>query len=213
MGPCGTGAPLLEKGSTCNDPGSFFEFLLGSPGQIVFEMNKANSTATIEISSGTNTVVDGLFHHVAMVRQGDFLSLFVDGRLATNFNAGAITRIANNSGILVGADYCNRANFFVGDLDELDLWNRALSQAEIQTIYDAASQGKYNTNSLLPNFQVSVDGYSTNTIILPNFSGGWQQYTNSFIATNTAVTIELAGNTLARALDDIELLQLPAYQL
>ncbi len=204
----GTTAGLLEKGSTCNDPNSFFEFLLTNTGQVVFEITRANSTNTIEINTGTNIVTDGLFHHVAMVRQGVFLSLFVDGRLATNFNAGAIATIFNNSDVLVGVDYCDYAPFD-GALDELDFWRRALSPAEIEAIYLAGSLGKYSTNSVLPNFQVAMDGYSTNTVILPTFSGPWQQYTNSFIATNTQATIELSGNALSVLLDDIELVALP----
>ena len=98
--------------------------------------------------------------------------------------------------------------FLDGVLDELSVYNRALSQAEIQAIYNAGSAGKYSTTSLNPNYVLSIDGYSTNTVILP-FSGGWQGFTNSFIATNSQVTIELAGNTLSALFDDIELVQLP----
>jgi len=98
-------------------------------------------------------------------------------------------------------------------LDELDLWDRALSPAELQAIYAAGSLGKYSTNSLHPNFQVTVDGISTNTVILTNFftgaNDGWQEYTNSFVATNSSVTIELAGQTLSTLFDDIQLVQLP----
>ncbi len=85
-----------------------------------------------------------------------------------------------------------------------------MSPAEIQAIYKAGGAGKYNSNSLLPNFEVSIDGYSTNTVILTNFSGPWQQFTNSFIATNSQVTVELQGNTLSALLDDIQLVELPS---
>ncbi len=89
------------------------------------------------------------------------------------------------------------------------LYGRALSPVEIQTIYNAGSAGKYNSNSLLPNFVVSLEGYSTNTEILTNFSGPWQAFTNSFIATNNQVVIEFSGNTLSTLFDDIQFVQLP----
>ncbi len=94
-------------------------------------------------------------------------------------------------------------------MDELDLWQRALSPAEIHAIYAAASAGKYSTNSLYPNYQVAIDGISTNIVIISNFAGAWQPETSSFIATNTQTIIELAGNTLGVLLDDIQVVALP----
>jgi len=95
-------------------------------------------------------------------------------------------------------------------LDELDLFNRGLSPAEVYAIYHAGSLGKYSTNSILPNFDVTIDGISTNNIIFTNASGGWQLFTNSFVANGDQVTIEFAGNALGVLLDDIQLIQLPA---
>jgi hypothetical protein len=101
------------------------------------------------------------------------------------------------------------AQYFSGEIDEPSIYNRALTGAEVAAIHTAGSSGKYSTNSLYPNFQVTFDGISTNTIILSNFAGLWQAGTNSFIAANTQTTIELAGNPLGVLLDDVELVQLP----
>jgi hypothetical protein len=97
-----------------------------------------------------------------------------------------------------------------GELDELDLWNRALSPAEIHAIFQAGSSGKYSSNRVLyPNYQVGVGGIGTNTFVITNFAGVWQACTNRFIATRTKTSIELAGNTLGVLFDDIQLIQQP----
>jgi subtilisin-like proprotein convertase family protein len=160
-------------------------------------------------------IAAGTWHHVAFTydNANSRETLYVDGALAASSLASG-TMIYDNHPFQIGADIENGAEsfFLSGLIDEVSLYNRALSPAEVQAIYDAGSLGKYNTNSLLPNFEVSVDGYSTNTEILPTFGVGgvWQQFTNSFIATNSQVTIELAGNTLSTLFDDIELIQLPS---
>ncbi|HUD81933.1 MAG TPA: LamG-like jellyroll fold domain-containing protein, partial [Candidatus Saccharimonadales bacterium] len=159
------------------------------------------------------SLTPGTWHHVAYTFDNTYSvqALYVDGvPVAASSVSGPIAY--DSLPFQIGADIeSNAESFFLGGLiDEVSLYNRALSPAEIQAIYDAGSLGKYNTNSLLPNFEVSVDGYATNTEILTSFAGPWQQYTNSFIATNTQVTVEFAGNTLSTLFDDIELVQLPS---
>jgi Concanavalin A-like lectin/glucanases superfamily len=39
---------------------------------------------------------------------------------------------------------------FTGSIDELSIYNRALSDSEIQTIYGAGSAGKSNGSPMLP---------------------------------------------------------------
>jgi hypothetical protein len=154
----------------------------------------------------------GSWHHVAYTYDYTYSlqTLYVDGKRVGS--QSAIGPIAYDSHpFQIGADIeIGVEDFFMdGSLDEVSLYNRALSTAEIQAIYNAGSEGKYSVTSLMPNFVVSLDGYSTNTIILPNFAGGWQSFTNSFVASNDQVTVEFAGNTLSTLFDDIELVELP----
>jgi hypothetical protein len=149
-----------------------------------------------------------------MTRDGTLVSLYVDGIPDKTTNTAAVTDVSNSGGLYFGLAEClpryGSPSNFVGDLDEVDFWNRALSQAEIAAIYNAGGAGKYDAISFYPNFDVSVDGYSTNTVILTNFNGGWQLYTNSFIPTNNVTTVELSGNTLSVLFDDLQLVKLPS---
>ncbi|MFO1487815.1 MAG: LamG-like jellyroll fold domain-containing protein [Verrucomicrobiota bacterium] len=106
-----------------------------------------------EISSGDNyfsgsaNLQDGTFHHVAMTVQRNSSSggrLYVDGQVVLNFDP------TGHAGDLANADYLRIGNhpapgdgsFFQGVIDDVSVYNRALSQSEIQSVYSAAGGGK-----------------------------------------------------------------------
>jgi len=78
--------------------------------------------------------------------------LYVNGNLiasSTRFISGVTT---NNLNVRIGAAYCNDANCtgayndrFNGLADEVEYFNRALNQTEVQAIYNAGSAGKCRT--------------------------------------------------------------------
>jgi hypothetical protein len=87
--------------------------------------------------------------HIAATLDGGSgtLSLFTNGVLAAQSNTtvrpfGALLA-GDSPGIGIGNVNDGGNNFpFIGDIDELSLYNRALSSAEIQSIYNAGSAGK-----------------------------------------------------------------------
>jgi subtilisin-like proprotein convertase family protein len=221
---------VLEKRAECDAQASMWNIELGPiynwttyvppPGTLTFELTDANQLNHVNFFAN-KTINDGNFHHAAFTRNGLNLSIYIDGVLNTNAYAAGlwhagVANISNTTQLRAGQSICvpygngpYTEEPFEGDLDELDLFNRALSPAEVYAIYHAASLGKYSTNSILPNFDVTIDGISTNNIIFTNASGGWQLFTNSFVANSDQVTIEFAGNALGVLLDDIQLIQLP----
>jgi hypothetical protein len=78
-------------------------------------------------------------------------ALFVDGQLV---NAGFIAKnIAYDAhAVLIGADDNSGSPgfFYQGDIDELTLYNRALTGSEIRAVYNAGSGGKCQTPGLTP---------------------------------------------------------------
>lgn len=205
--------PVLQKGTYCTNSSNYFGVLL-SNGSICYEQSyNADTPPPFSVSSTTNigtnllNICDGLYHHVAFTREGTTNSIYIDGVLNTNAINPEISMITNTNMLVAGGSNCDAAAF-VGNLDELDLVSRALSPAEVYAIYHAGSLGKNNTNSILPNFQLTIDDISTNNIAFTNASGGWELFTNTFYATNGMVTVEFAGNPMGVLLDDIQLVQL-----
>jgi len=106
--------------------------------------------------TSANTYNDGQWHHgvVTFDNPNNIVRLFVDGvqigTLSTSSNpdnAGSQPlRIAGNAQSLV-------KEFFVGQLDEIGVWNRALTNAEITSLMNSGvfpSSGKVYSNSFGP---------------------------------------------------------------
>ncbi|MBI1979077.1 MAG: LamG domain-containing protein, partial [Candidatus Aenigmarchaeota archaeon] len=102
------------------------------------------------------------WHHVALVYDKDGgtnnLNLYVDGVLATTSTlTGAIT--ANTNEIEIGKNFTN------GIVDEVKLWRRALTAAEIDFEYDASIK-KITTSREIPTISPSTTGTVNTTIVL-----------------------------------------------
>ena len=81
------------------------------------------------------------FEHVAVTREGTTAKLYVDGDL---IDTQTVTTANSASGYDLEFGNIPGFNlaFFKGRIDEVEIFNRALSQSEIQSIYNAGSAGK-----------------------------------------------------------------------
>ncbi len=127
-----------------------------------------------EDSNGNNVILNGpafedsMYHHYVYVRQGNTHTLYVDGFL---FNNDTFTNPpASTTGLpfTIGAQYHNPTNssndydfYFHGEIDELMLYNRALSNSEIQAVYNAGTDGvcKDALSIVKTNEQISLKFY------------------------------------------------------
>ena len=99
-----------------------------------------------------NTYNDGDWHHLAAVRTGSGaanLKIYVDGAEVTTFSPrdeGA-GDISNEYGLSIGAkfdagDSDAWEDFFDGAIDEVGIWDRALSVLEIERLYEDGLAGR-----------------------------------------------------------------------
>lgn len=105
-------------------------------GQLWFAI-EGNSDDQSYIKGETN-LVDGLWHHVAAVRDTvtDKLLLYVDGKIdATSVIDTTTTSLANNKPLRIGTmeDLYYQA-FFDGSIDDMRIYNHALTEQEIVNI-------------------------------------------------------------------------------
>ena len=82
----------------------------------------------------------GVWRHIAMTAKSGDSRLYVDGVLFSS-NASTFNAITPTSDLRIGSGY-QGARFFDGLIDEVEIFNRALSATEVQAIYDASSAGK-----------------------------------------------------------------------
>jgi len=78
---------------------------------------------------------DGQWHHAAITfKGGDFLRMYVDGKLVNESDAAATPApFDNNTPMRIGTDFNDEdKRFFNGIIDEVAVFNRVLSEAEIR---------------------------------------------------------------------------------
>lgn len=144
---------LVGKRGYCDPYHSFFDIQMQTTGAICFNYGDANQVGYIDTASSA-TVADGVFHHVACVRQGTNALIYIDGVLsgAQSPADGQIASMSNTDDLRIGIGPCVPWNYsyFTGSLDELAIYNRALSPTDIQNIYNAGASGKCNGGGSAP---------------------------------------------------------------
>ncbi len=98
--------------------------------------NWINSTISFALSGvgqldGSVAVDDNQWHHIAGVYDGSSMSLYIDGVLdVSNTSSGSIA--TSDDPVIIGSNYQGiPTRFFDGSIDDVIIWDRALSQTEI----------------------------------------------------------------------------------
>ncbi|HEY2104029.1 MAG TPA: LamG domain-containing protein, partial [Chthoniobacterales bacterium] len=126
---------IVEKYDGGGSNGYFFR--LSATGHLVAGICNASTFSTV---SGATQVTTGTFHHVAAVFDGSNLQVYLDGVL--DGTAPSVAPTDGTNPLEIGARGGSPGNFFNGVIDEVEIFDRALTQREVQRIYDAGSAGK-----------------------------------------------------------------------
>ncbi|MBI5387580.1 MAG: immunoglobulin domain-containing protein [Verrucomicrobia bacterium] len=116
--------------------------------QLYYDDPLVDEGGKFEISGCFPLPTPGVFHHFAgTYRQADAahieLQTFVDGQLVkTAVLPGNLANTLNSTPLTIGSERGGVGDFFKGVIDEVCLYNRILTPAEIQGVYDAGSSGK-----------------------------------------------------------------------
>ena len=143
---------------------------------------------------------------MAVTKIGTTIVFYLDGlAYATPLYNVTLTFTGGPPGIGFWAE--SQDNGFLGALDELSVYNRALSQSEIQGIYNTGSGGKCFTTvppviTSQPTNQTVMVGQSASFSVLANgtppFSYQWSFNTTNIVgATNATLTLPSAQLTNA----------------
>jgi len=84
--------------------------------------------------TSNRTVNDGQWHHLVAVRESDGTGrIYIDGKLDAS-QAGTSRTLVRNF-VYIGADMRDNNAFFDGQIDEVSIYNRALSPGDVQMLY------------------------------------------------------------------------------
>jgi YVTN family beta-propeller protein len=112
-----------------------YEFFLDSSGTLYFNIATASENSDHYVNSASGVLRLGEWQFVTTTYDGSKLYLYVNGILVGEKNQTGNIR-QNTASFGIGADLRTpRISFFNGSIDEVRVWNRSLSAAEIQQQY------------------------------------------------------------------------------
>lgn len=152
-----------------------------------------------DLLTATNLVPPGEWHFIAGSFDGATKKIYYDGVLvATTTVTNALVYDSAAVPVLIGEDWNNNsaANIkFNGLLDEVDLYNRALSDAEVLALYNAGNAGKcgpLSAGARVPYFTDFENGVGPEWAV-PAFNQsetlGFTRFTGQFDNTPQALTL------------------------
>ena len=129
--------------------GEFVHLQLSDSGNIVVHTN----TGSISLGKVSPADLLSVWRHIALsVKSGD-TRLYLDGQLI-RASTQTFATISPTSSLRLGSGVIasgSAGRFFKGQIDEVKIYNRALSQFEIQTIYRGRSAGSCRQNAAISN--------------------------------------------------------------
>ena len=136
---------LLGNRST-GDHGNFFSIRMAPGGQITAEVDEdSNGKNYIGLEGKEGRLDDGTWHHIAVVRQKNRLSLYVDGNLSKTGTANDVANIANGNEFRIGNPNPGISDGFSApkaEFEDLRIYNRALSDIQISALVPPLKEGE-----------------------------------------------------------------------
>ena len=111
--------------------------------QLLISSNGSSNT----IYTGSTSITSGIWHHVAVTWDTNTYKVILNGNTSSpeisQSNTNAPFNTTTTPNIVIGATYGNSApsllQHWAGSLDEVAIFNTALSDSKIQQIYDATA--------------------------------------------------------------------------
>ncbi|NPV08339.1 MAG: LamG domain-containing protein [Anaerolineae bacterium] len=91
----------------------------------------------------STTITPGRWYFIAATYEANHeIRVYVNGALETTVAIPGLQRLPNGNPVTIGESYVFRGRFLSGLVDEVELFNRVLTPAEVRAIFEAGSAGK-----------------------------------------------------------------------
>jgi hypothetical protein len=151
----------------------------------------------------TGTVNDGKWHHVAVTGSGNLGTFYIDGQSSGTF---AYSYVTDNSGSPFYAGCYLGAGCFAGRIDELAVWNRALTATEIKNQFDYYQQGLVAFFRFERNALDATSNHNDGTVTGPaSWTGGMDgncivlSGTNNYVTCPDSASLNIQGKITIEA--------------
>jgi hypothetical protein len=191
---------FVRYGNCGNSSGWGMRHANGSIGILEYSANVVNLN---QVGSQLS-YNDGLWHHCVFIRDvgTNQIRLYINGVLiaTSSFAGGTTNNILPDQPFFFGT--CNGFESFIGTLDDIGIWNRALTQQEITALYEGC-----NLNPSISNTTVSPNqNASFSTAFLSGVSYQWQTNPDNFGWLNIPSNASYSGvNTNTLTVNNVQL--------
>jgi hypothetical protein len=166
--------PGVTRRSIAGAAADFADFSIGLYGGKFGVLYRSPSGVAARLES--NVVVQtGVWYHVSATIDGTTARLYVNGNLEASGTTAA--NYTPHSNFRIGSVSCCAGDNFGGLVDEIGVYNRALTATEISSIYSAGSSGKCRPVGLNP--AANLVGFWTGDGDARDFAGLDQNGTNN----------------------------------
>ena len=148
-----------------------WEFLLAvnGTGYLTAQMGRTNAGQPVVFNLTGPPLDNNRWYHTTLVVNSNAAALYVDGQSSHSTAFDPFTFQTNTSPLRIGWGQVNNTNtFFSGQLDEIRLWCKALTDSEVARAHTRSLTGDVLTN-LLAWYPIESDG--TNQILLDVVGG------------------------------------------
>ncbi|HEY9670698.1 MAG TPA: LamG domain-containing protein [Waterburya sp.] len=128
------GYRLVEKGSYGVNDGYNFDTYDGSTGR------KLRLCGGVQNAQANTVYSLNEWHHVAVVFSKGVSTFYLDGKPDGSAPHGSPSIRTNSLSLLIGSARGSKAEFFKGALDDIRIYNRALSEQQIKAIHQLPSR-------------------------------------------------------------------------
>ena len=141
--PAGTGQVILGKGITSvgTPPGAGYILTTNEANSGDFDFLIINSDATSTQISGSGLVIN-TWHHLAAVRSGIYMYLYLDGVLVASDSTATVYNVNTDMPLAIGVLHkgglASNASHMNGKIDEVRIWSVARTQTEINDFKNCA---------------------------------------------------------------------------
>jgi len=176
------------------NPSSFVSLSIGSGNLIFFYVSNVNSSST------TAGIPANQWTHVACTWNATTqeIQIFFDGILQTVDNGGSSS--TGNDNIMTIGSRTNNAQYFLGRIDELRIWDAIRTQCEIHSgMTTEFTVAQTNLVAYYQFNQGNAGGSNAGITTLPDFTGSYNGTLNGFGLSGTTSNWIISGATITSA--------------
>ena len=131
--PNGINNQIISKWGLGGINNSSYQFVINQNGNAIFSTHNGSSTTSIV---STTIIPINIWHHLLVTKNSQLMKLYYDGVIIDSI-INAVNPQQSNYNLSIAREGFGNYAFVKGKIDDIGIWNRALTDQEISNLYNA----------------------------------------------------------------------------